>query len=169
MIGYKLTIDHPTDIAVTSLPLYLESSQGDSKGEIQSNALGGNVFDPVDDQNIEVGKPATVASLGGRTVRYRDILDATDELAKSVSNISHPCVKKQYLGEIIRLTEIVKGNLKIVEGMSLQYLLDGQLSVYIQSSAGQQISSQNTSLINKGHRTTNDETSGTANRHITPI
>jgi hypothetical protein len=80
---------------------------------------------------------------------YRDILDATDELAKSVSNVSNLSVKRQYSGEIIRLTEIVKGNLKTLEGMPVQYLLDGQFSVYNQSSAGQQISAQDASLTDK--------------------
>jgi hypothetical protein len=128
---------------------YLESSDGDSKGKIQSNDLGGNLFDPFDDQIVEVGRLATVASQGDRTVTYRDILDATDELVKSVSNVSNLSVKQQHLGEIIRLAEIVKGDLKIVEGMPVQYLLDGQFSAYNQSSAGQQISAQDASLTVK--------------------
>jgi hypothetical protein len=49
----------------------LESSDGDSKGKIQSNDLGGNLFDPFDDQIVEVGRHATVASQGDRTVTYR--------------------------------------------------------------------------------------------------
>jgi hypothetical protein len=54
-----------------------------------------------------------------RDIEFDDIMKVAHELVQSVANMSNRSHKNQFFGEMIRLTELVKGNLEAVNGMSL--------------------------------------------------
>jgi hypothetical protein len=52
------------------------------------------------------------------------------ELAQSVSNISNRSHKNQFFGEMVRLAELVKGNVQAVNGVSNDDLVDSHMRMY---------------------------------------
>jgi hypothetical protein len=94
-----------------------------------------------DGSDISVGcenPPVKIASNGGTDLRFGDILNLAYDLAQSVANVSSHTKKNQFFGEMIKLTEMVKGNLEAVHGMSVENLLNCQLHMYSRSSTGKQ-------------------------------
>jgi hypothetical protein len=87
-------------------------------------------------------QPNKIIPLFGRDWGHCTIqLKITQNLGHAVANVSNNDKKKQLVAELIRFTEIVKGNVETVEGMSLGDLLGGHFSMYHRSYVGQQPSS----------------------------
>jgi hypothetical protein len=87
-----------------------------------------------------------VASTRDRHVGLSQIRDVVNDWVLAVASVSRKALWEHFVAVIIKLTEVVKGNVDAVQGMSLENVLDGHLSMYEHSSAQQKILSCNASL-----------------------
>jgi hypothetical protein len=75
------------------------------------------------------------------------IRETTNDYALAVANVSNTALRNHFVGELIKLTEAVKGKLDAVRGMSLEnIILDGHLLMYERSSTRHKLLSSSASL-----------------------
>ena len=63
-------------------------------------------------------------------VGMKDMLDMGKDLAMNVYKVKDSELQRLYLGAMIKLTEAAKGNLSMIDGMSLEETLENQLSMF---------------------------------------
>jgi hypothetical protein len=96
-------------------------------------------------------QPYKAAPTRGRHAGRHEIREITNDLALAVWNVPNIQQRYKYVGELISLTEKLKGNSNVVQGQSLDNLLDGHLSMYERSSTRIKLHSRDASL-NEVHR-----------------
>jgi hypothetical protein len=51
-------------------------------------------------------------------------------MAQGVASMSNDSQKKHFFGEMIKLSERMKGNVESLQGLSVENLVDGHFSIY---------------------------------------
>jgi hypothetical protein len=59
-------------------------------------------------------------SIGESKLGFRDILDVAYKMAQAGANMSNDSQKKHYIGEMIKLSETMNGNVESLEGLSVR-------------------------------------------------
>jgi hypothetical protein len=116
----------------------LETSGGDHEEQFDSSVVSsdhvdtglGGVAAAIASRN------ATLASTRPRNIGFSDILHVATDFAQAVANLSSNNKKLQYFGGIIKLTEMVKGNVESTGGVAVDDLLCGHFCMYDRSFAG---------------------------------
>ncbi len=74
---------------------------------------------------------------GNKKLVLGDMIELTKELAYSINRVKDKDQQKLLLGAVVKLTEISKGNLHLLDGQSLETLLDNQLSLFTKHCSSQ--------------------------------
>ena len=77
-------------------------------------------------------------------------MEMTKDLGLSISKVQDQSKQRMLLGAVIKLTDIAKGNLDLVDGSSLEETLTNQLSLFTRNTLSQQPFSQETNKENNG-------------------
>jgi hypothetical protein len=91
-----------------------------------------------------------VAPSRDRHVGRSQIRDVSNDWVLVFASVPNKVLWEHFAAVIINMSEVVKGNVDAVQGMSLENVLDGHLSMYELSSAHPKIHSCNASLRGRG-------------------
>jgi hypothetical protein len=65
------------------------------------------------------------------------MMELTKELAYSINRVHDKDQQKLFLGAVVKLTEVAKGNSSLLEGQTLEALLESQLSLFTRNGSSQ--------------------------------
>jgi hypothetical protein len=91
-----------------------------------------------DEINLEC-QTVEVAPTRDRHIGLSQILDVANDRVLAVASVSKKALREHFVAVIINLTEVVKGNVDAVQGMSLENVSDGHFSMYEHTSAQQKL------------------------------
>jgi hypothetical protein len=91
------------------------------------------------DDDSTLGLSQVSTSTSHKKLDLAAMMELTKELAYSINRVRDKDQQKLFLGAVVKLTEVAKGNASLVDGQTLEALLESQLSLFTRNASSQQM------------------------------